>query len=568
MNVEKQIGSPIFIHSLFRSGSTYLFNAFRRSAGGYWCYQEPENELLISLNDEPEKLLQSGEETANALRHPLLDKPYFWEFYELRDELQGLFKKSFSYDNYFVAENQELAWDEKKYFETLIERAKGRPLLQLCRSSGRSGALKKAFGGVHIHLWRESRSQWWSIKINNYFDAAIQLIYNAAELPAVLLQAKHHAGITGIHNDNISNEFRMAQQRPLDPRSSYFAFYALWLFSFFENEKHADISISIDSIGSRQGYQQDVLKAFSQYHISDVDLADCDMPLINLSEQEKGLFFDVECQVAELFLAAGYDGKAIERIEIYKESVRNDKKTAVGEKSMAVRARKIAWWSLDEVAKAYGALVSYQERLGEKVSETSAKVVELDELAKSKLMEADALQEQNSAAEELISQLNRELRELRATFQQQVSTSRARIHELQQRANGLLAEKNALLNSMSWRVTKPIRGCKETLDWWTDYLLRKVKPVLVPMVISAIRVTVGRPNLRKWILKHLSRNPRLLAYARRFVDHHGILAAAPAHFSHPQDEGESHDNQLGYLTPKAYAVYQDLKQTVDHRERH
>jgi hypothetical protein len=42
---------PIFVHSLFRSGSTYLFEVFRRSPDGYWCYQEPLNEHLRHARD-------------------------------------------------------------------------------------------------------------------------------------------------------------------------------------------------------------------------------------------------------------------------------------------------------------------------------------------------------------------------------------------------------------------------------------------------------------------------------------------------------------------------------------
>ena len=86
--------SPIFIHSLFRSGSTYIFNVFRDSEAGYWCYQEPLNEHLLFASDAPEKLLEIDKQTASHLRHPVLKKPYFDEFFPSLKKLVTYFVKS------------------------------------------------------------------------------------------------------------------------------------------------------------------------------------------------------------------------------------------------------------------------------------------------------------------------------------------------------------------------------------------------------------------------------------------------------------------------------------------
>ncbi|MGC2164756.1 MAG: hypothetical protein WA632_01940, partial [Gallionella sp.] len=164
MNHSDHQDTPIFIHSFFRAGSTYLFNVFRRSDHGYWCYQEPEHEMLSHLNDNADELLKFGVDITCDLRHPTLIEPYFWEFCQIKDSLTGLFKKSFSYDNYFENPTKPLPEDQRKYFETLISAAKGRPVLQFCRSAGRIGAINNSFGGIHIHLWRDPRNQWWSFK--------------------------------------------------------------------------------------------------------------------------------------------------------------------------------------------------------------------------------------------------------------------------------------------------------------------------------------------------------------------------------------------------------------------
>ena len=199
--------APIFIHSLFRAGSTYLFNAFCRSDRDYWCYQEPANELLRHLNDDADEILQTGSETSCGLRHPELKKPYFWEFHQVKDSLMGLFQKSFSYDDLFVDASSGLSDAEVRYYWALITNAKGRPVLQFCRSTGRIGALKDTFSGRHIHLWRSPHNQWWSYKVNDYFDSAVLLIYNAHCLPPVLEEAKRRCGIVEFHCEDIEKEF-------------------------------------------------------------------------------------------------------------------------------------------------------------------------------------------------------------------------------------------------------------------------------------------------------------------------------------------------------------------------
>jgi len=55
----KETELPIYIHSLFRAGSTYLFHVFRRSKAGYWCYQEPLHEVAFIAKHNPDILCQT-----------------------------------------------------------------------------------------------------------------------------------------------------------------------------------------------------------------------------------------------------------------------------------------------------------------------------------------------------------------------------------------------------------------------------------------------------------------------------------------------------------------------------
>ena len=71
---------PIFIHSLFRTGSTYIWNKFRQN-DKYYCFYEPFHPALSEItNDNIEQLLTKDFESVN---HPSLSKYYLYEYKKL-----------------------------------------------------------------------------------------------------------------------------------------------------------------------------------------------------------------------------------------------------------------------------------------------------------------------------------------------------------------------------------------------------------------------------------------------------------------------------------------------------
>ena len=70
---------PVFIHSQFRTGSTWLWNKFRQDARNC-CYYEPFHQDLVKLEPRRPYLWSHDQETTRALRHPDLDKNYLAEY--------------------------------------------------------------------------------------------------------------------------------------------------------------------------------------------------------------------------------------------------------------------------------------------------------------------------------------------------------------------------------------------------------------------------------------------------------------------------------------------------------
>jgi hypothetical protein len=294
--------SPIFLHSLFRSGSTYLFDKFRRT-DQFYCYQEPCNETLIDLDTRPDGFMRRPDHDNRMLRHPALTAPYFFEFYCIRDRLKDLFKKSFSFDEYFTG--PRLPDAQKKYFGTLIEAAPRRPLLQFCRSAGRIEALKREFGGLHIHLWREPRGQWWSYKVSTYFDATTHATYNAAQLPAALGKIRALANIPRFRGRSVNREIYFHRSHPKAARESYLAFFGIWIYSFIEFERHASESICINQLNDEH-YRTGVTHALASAGVGVLEFSDAKLTSPSFSETDASFYESIENEVAQLFCECGY----------------------------------------------------------------------------------------------------------------------------------------------------------------------------------------------------------------------------------------------------------------------
>ena len=304
---------PIFIHSLFRSGSTYMFNVFRRSPVGYWCYQEPFNEYLLRAKENPEVLLEIGKNTSVYLNHPLLEKPYFYEFYHIASDIARLFRKEFSYDYYFMPTDKNVE-DLENYLKVLITKSKGRPVLQCCRSMGRISWICSRLGGSHIFLWRNPWDQWWSYKSDFYFERANFLIINSPYAPLWLQEVRNILGIPTFNSSNLDEEIKFFDSIKLAPLESYILFYAIWCHAMLEAKPRCDIVINIDSLAWQRTYRDKIVDVLESFGINAIDFSDCIIPLGRYSDKETKFFADAERKVHEILLKHGYTKDIIDEI--------------------------------------------------------------------------------------------------------------------------------------------------------------------------------------------------------------------------------------------------------------
>lgn len=308
----------IFIHSLWRSGSTYIFNAFRRSKAGYWAYQEPVHEIVLSAKDNPDVLASCTSETLATLRHPQLEKPYFYELQQTHQAWHDfVIEKKIIYDDYFGASSIEPL---KRYLQALISSAHGRPVIQECRTSCRIAALKQALGGTHIYLWRNPWDQWWSYKSTYYFDITSQLILNAPSHPDVITRLRGEIGFKEFHDADISKEFAHFDRKRLPADRSYLVFYLLWCLGLLEGMGSADILLNIDALSLDNAYRDDVQNHLLQFDITDIDFSDCKIPQTYYDEKDRAFFEAQEDRAHAFLLMSGYSKSALKKLAKLRQS--------------------------------------------------------------------------------------------------------------------------------------------------------------------------------------------------------------------------------------------------------
>ena len=151
---------PVFLHGLWRSGSTYLWSRFRAREDTL-CFFEPLHEGLGRLN--PRRLAQAAAPICDGLRHPRLDRAYFAEYAPLlkRRGVRG-FEARFSRDD-FALEPEQAHPRLEAYLRRLIDEAARqgrRPVLGFNRTSFRIGRLRERFGSVDVFIARDPEAIW------------------------------------------------------------------------------------------------------------------------------------------------------------------------------------------------------------------------------------------------------------------------------------------------------------------------------------------------------------------------------------------------------------------------
>jgi len=251
----------VFIHSLWRAGSTYVWSRFRalpEACAYYELFHE-------ALGTETRQELASRSPDSWLSRHPHLATGYFAEYLPLLGE-RGIpgFEKSFPVDHFFAKGAATLAGEER-YISGLIGHAKRlgqTPVFGCCRTIGRTPWLKDRFGGTHVVLVRDPRQQWYSGYLRRreagqaYFEVMPYFILGKAASEAARRVART-LGIPAVDAPSFELEYQRyaAVLGAADPEQSYAAFYAVLNLSLDRALPVADLLIDSDRLSNDPIYR-------------------------------------------------------------------------------------------------------------------------------------------------------------------------------------------------------------------------------------------------------------------------------------------------------------------------
>lgn len=571
--------SPIFIHSLFRSGSTYLFKVFRRSDVKYCAYQEPLHEMSAFAAEDPKQLINGfGEAESKLNRHPHLSSGYFQELFDAWPAWKDSITEEMVYRGYFATDEAEVGTG---FWKSLIAVAKVRPVFQECRTSGRIKAIKKALGGSHLFLWRNPWDQWWSYKINSYFNTANQLIINSDDVPAPLKLMLHELALPQYKQKDLGGAFAFYSQRPLTSEQSYLVFYMLWCLALREGANNADLLLNIDRLSESEEYQSEILSKMRHLGIDGVDFSDCQVPQGFYSKDHQTFFLAGEARVHLWLIEGGWTQSDLELIQSLREQDRPSLWSATASTldplqtlEQADRFQEMARRFETSVAVQAKALVEAHESSYKLIQEAecrAAQAIDREKHSQSQLSQALTIvqqaQEISQQAEVRANEAEERTQQAEISAAEQIARLNqvidARKYELQQahQANHYhwqLAEQRyqqieALYNSRSWRITAPLRWPVHQLRLLKSHGLKtRLKSFLRKILRKINKALLGKPRLR-YRLVQCAKAIGLYSTLQRLI--HNLRGAVHVQHSYQGQNVEQ-------LSPRARKIYQELQRAI------
>jgi len=275
---------PIFLHGMWRSGSTYIWSRFRAADAAY-CYYEPLNHGLGRLT--PERIGRDTPEITAANAHPVLSRPYFAEFEPLiKGRGVAGFRPRFSYKR-FVLEKDDADEPLRAYIRSLINYAAAQgktPVLGFNATDLRIGWMNERFHPFSIYIKRDPRRIWESYEAqrqngnNTFFFAWLNIIEHNAAHPAFAPLAEKLPLRRGLRKFTVKpKKFYAAALNDMTQEQTYEMVEYVWRLSVAQGEKNCDLVIDVDR-GADESYKKSLNDKIRQACGLDISFADMRAP--------------------------------------------------------------------------------------------------------------------------------------------------------------------------------------------------------------------------------------------------------------------------------------------------
>jgi hypothetical protein len=285
----------IFVHSLFRAGSTAFFNAFRQNINVV-CYLEPFHEGFADKSSTASwRKIDKYETNTKYFRHPELDRPYFFEYTppDISEIIESHFHPSFSFKLYFTNDERE-SRDFIEYLKVLGRARTKLAMFKCCRTIGRLEVLRRAFSeALHIALIRDPISQFESYRINSYFPTTTDEIFFHPRAPKVFQEiwVQRARVLSSLNSHRLE----------LINIESYVKFYAVWLWAKQVAEAHADLVIHVDEFPQNFAMREELQQRLQKMFDLDIDFSGISINKASIGGAQRALIAHVEPYVKGIF---------------------------------------------------------------------------------------------------------------------------------------------------------------------------------------------------------------------------------------------------------------------------
>ncbi len=266
LTMSHKTAQPVFVHSSYRTSSTWLWHKLR-GAPNTIAYCEIFHEALSSIDVQGARLVPGTHWRTN---HPS-SAPYFLEYLHLLKPTGGMpgFDAAMAYDRFIPADGVggHLSCDEERYVRLLIDHAAANqkiPVLTCTRVLGRVTALKRAFNGTHILLYRNLFHQWASYcgqvaDGNTYF----------MDVTDRIIKASRHDPFLRSVDDWFSSRTMSTRDE-----QTFLAFLFLHLYTYAHAYDAADLTVDATALATDADLRHSVEQTLSALVRSDISLAD------------------------------------------------------------------------------------------------------------------------------------------------------------------------------------------------------------------------------------------------------------------------------------------------------
>ncbi|AKF24360.1 hypothetical protein YH65_02325 [Sulfurovum lithotrophicum] len=270
----------VFLHSMFRAGSTYIFNKFR-SYDAFYTYYEPLHHDLVRLKKESLDIWNYDKKATDVMNHPELGKPHFYEFHTAfgpGSECLPFYDTDFAYKEFFKVQKSDVL---KHYIDNLIDTTPKEkiPVLQFNRTSMRIDWFKQHYAdSLNLFLLRNPRDQF-----ESYYQRgkAGKNVFLTINLYIVLLDPKVSdllldKRVDFNSSDNVGADLSVCMDlsKNFTIKEHYKFFYYIWVSSFQLANDHANLIVDMDKLNYDQAYLEEVKTKIHDYTLVDMDFND------------------------------------------------------------------------------------------------------------------------------------------------------------------------------------------------------------------------------------------------------------------------------------------------------